>query len=1434
MMVFVGLQVFGQQGEPIDLISEDGSGFQIIEKDEDRIKIMNRVPAIRLIEEKTPRGFFRVIKAKGYRSSFRKGYPDLPLKTRLIEIPQGSQVKVEITGYDEKIIPLNRHGNYREIIPAQPSRSKQDEDNLPFFYNKQVYAHDRFITTEIVHFESVGIMRGTKLGRLEISPFQYNPVRNQLKVLKNIAFELIFSKQGSEKENVAGDADSNPYFKSLHQHVIKSKEDGVTDNSFIGSGLITYVIVSPPGYEQSLKPFVRWKRRKGFHVIEGYTDSIGHTRQEIRHFLKDLYEQPAPTPPTFVLLVGDVEQIPSWESRTGGSHVTDLYYGEYTDDLLPEVFYGRFPARDTAELNHMIDKTLAYEKYAFSDPAFLQEALMVAGDDESYEDTYANGHVNYGTTYYFNKANGFLTHAFLQDPPEGNQAVRDSIFQYIDKGVGFATYTAHCTAYGWTKPGFNLDDIPHLAEHGKTGLWVSNCCWSLKFDDPECFGEAAIRAPDKGAVGVIGATDETYWDEDYWWGVGLTDNITAHPTYESSGLGFYDRMFHTHGEDTSQWYITQGQMVTAGNLAVEASTSSLKNFYWEVYHLLGDPSLMPYLGEPSPLSVSMDPSELTLGMDSLTVHTDPYAYVAFSFEGKLYDAQMANGAGVVDLTFPMLHKPADAELIITAQNKQPYMQSFFVSPVDQPYLIPDEVSISDSDGYTNGSIDFGETIDLEVTLKNLSDSLAAYEVAGRLNTNDTSIRIKDHHQQFGVVDPMDTSDSTGTYHFDVPDDIKDQYRLKMNLDITGKDALDSSYLWHSDLAFIINAPSLRIGKLVVDDGPGGNDSLDPGETADLYLIVHNEGHAPVSPFQGMMATDNNKDYLSLKIQGDTLGFLGENDYDTLHFRIKADTTAPEGMPIYFDLKVSAGKNGQYKANASRRIILGKSPVYLINESDTVKTYYGWFYDSGGPDRDYQNGESQRMTFIPPSDNYTMVADFKSFGVESDYDSLRIYDGPVSDSALIGAYDDDSKPGMITAHDISRALTFEFFSDKSITKMGWKAEIVAIPRNEITFQINSGKSPLKGVQVIIAGDTVRTDSSGTASFILDKGTYQYSIFKQGFRSSYGSFYLSGDMDKKVELQKEFYDVTFVLYGKSHKTPLKGVVELNGVIDTTEQGSCTFRNIRGAQSNYFTVNALYHEADSGLFHVTGDTVITCLLKKRRYPITIFVEDEAEQTIDSVAVQIDTVRRYTDEDGLASFYLPAGSYKLHLNKAHYAPRQKRVIVDGKENWNIQLLSVYRVEIYVAGEPGNHPVSNARILLDTLNLQTDSTGVAQADMLPGNYDYEVEAQGYEIFHSSITITDDIRAAVLLLENKTDAGNPERIDFSIYPNPADGMIRLSGAAGHKHMNIGLYTSDGTLLFNRKYEKTEITLDLSDWPAGIYILRIGMADQHITRKLILK
>ena len=76
--------------------------------------------------------------------------------------------------------------------------------------------------------------------------------------------------------------------------------------------LHSYVIISDRIFENSLEPFINWKTKKGFHVTVGYTDEIGSSSNQIKNYLQNIYENPVnggPIP-SFVLLVGDTQQIP--------------------------------------------------------------------------------------------------------------------------------------------------------------------------------------------------------------------------------------------------------------------------------------------------------------------------------------------------------------------------------------------------------------------------------------------------------------------------------------------------------------------------------------------------------------------------------------------------------------------------------------------------------------------------------------------------------------------------------------------------------------------------------------------------------------------------------------------------------------------------------------------------------------------------------------------------------------------------------------------------------------------------------------------------------------------------------------------------------------------------------------------------------------------
>ena len=71
-----------------------------------------------------------------------------------------------------------------------------------------------------------------------------------------------------------------------------------------------------------------------------------------------------------------------------------------------------------------------------------------------------------------------------------------------------------------------------------------------------------------------------------------------------------------------------------------------------------------------------------------------------------------------------------------------------------------------------------------------------------------------------------------------------------------------------------------------------------------------------------------------------------------------------------------------------------------------------------------------------SSNAKLELAFIRFQTESGYDFVKVYDGPTSSSTLIGEYDGDSLPTLITSS--SHELFMSFTSDGSVTNPGFLA------------------------------------------------------------------------------------------------------------------------------------------------------------------------------------------------------------------------------------------------------------------------------------------------------------------------------------------------------------------------------------------------------------
>ncbi len=658
--------------------------FQVLETSPYKIMAKNSLDKIKINHIASSNGNYIELGLSGYSKIYDAGKPQLPVMSRLIEIPYGAEVVVKIISYTEQEITFSDLGIPNKIIPAQASVSKNlDTRYLPFAYDQSVYQTNGFTNTPLVRVETSGIMRGVQMGNLIVSPFQYNPVSNVLKVMNDLVFEVSFKHPDLAMTEMMKEKYYSPYFQSSLSDLINYKAPQNKD--VLTKYPIKYVIISPTSFQSTLQPFVRWKTKKGFKVVEQYY-STTPTAANIKIYLQGLYTNgtTADPAPTFVLLVGDVAQIPTYTGIANTAHKTDLYYCtmDGTSDYIPDMYYGRFSATTIAQLQPQIDKTLEYEQYLMPKATYLDTVVMIAGVDNGsapdggYSQVYGNGQINYGTTNYFNSAHGLYSYTYLW--PASNLATNDVLIRNeIGTGVSFANYTAHGSSSGWADPSFQTSDVASMHNNHKYCLMVGNCCQTNTFNDAECFGEALLRVANKGALGYIGASNYSYWDEDYYFGVGSRASIVEFPTYDANKLGAYDRMFHDHGEPLSSWFYTNDQMVYAGNLAVEASTSSMKKYYWEVYHLMGDPSVMTFFSVPDPMTVTyVNPQDI--GVTTLQVTTVPDAYVAISHNGTWLDAKLADASGIVNLSFPAFTTVDTADIVVTKQNKQPYIGKLYI------------------------------------------------------------------------------------------------------------------------------------------------------------------------------------------------------------------------------------------------------------------------------------------------------------------------------------------------------------------------------------------------------------------------------------------------------------------------------------------------------------------------------------------------------------------------------------------------------------------------------------------------------------------------------------------------------------------------------------------------------------------------------------
>ncbi len=337
------------------------------------------------------------------------GKPNLPSKIFAIAIPPGSVLTdvsfevddaIELTGtYD--IIPVNIP---RVIGKEDPDiyeiQKKEYEEN----YNL-IYKSDNPYPQAVGEFVRTAGLRKYNLVDVRITPIIYYPLSGKLFYYSEITVNVKYSfPEGFSSDNIMIDniVDRAEIADRLILNYDQAKSWYPTD---IGSReSYNYVIITSEDLTSHVTELEQWENNKGKNVKVVTTEWIDSSydgydlAEKMRNFLREKYPEEE-WGITDVCLIGDYDDVPMRRTaqNTGyGTPETDYYYaelslpdseswdadgdhnyGEDTDpiDFYSEVNVGRIPWSDPDTVEHICEKSVAYEEN--DDPSFKKNILLI-------------------------------------------------------------------------------------------------------------------------------------------------------------------------------------------------------------------------------------------------------------------------------------------------------------------------------------------------------------------------------------------------------------------------------------------------------------------------------------------------------------------------------------------------------------------------------------------------------------------------------------------------------------------------------------------------------------------------------------------------------------------------------------------------------------------------------------------------------------------------------------------------------------------------------------------------------------------------------------------------------------------------------------------------------------------------------------------------
>lgn len=811
------------------------------------------------------------------------GMPELLLAGKSIIIPENSQPTLSVVDADYQLVD-----NFK-LIPSKGVilRNTNPED-VPYQFGA-AYQRNAFQRESPVQLSGTFYMRDFHGVTIQVSPFDYNPVQQQLKCYRSLTLRVDFNAPFRVQQARKNCAEFNEVYQNFFLNYERSRYTTITESGEI-------LIITPAQFVDAMQPYVNWKIKNGYPTTMVTLEEVGNSNTAVKNYITTFYNEHNLA---FVLIVGDGNLFPYF---TKDGEVSDNFYTEIVgNDEVPDIILGKISAENATHVTTQVNKFIQYEENPAVTTHFDQFLGIASSEGPGEDNEYDYEHIR----NIDNKLQAF-TYTSGYELFEGSQGGLDAsgnptaanVSTAVNAGVGIITYCGHGSETSWGTTNFSNSHINNLTNYNMQPFIISTACLNGKYVNQTCFAEAWLRATKNGqstgAVSTVMSTMSQPWNPPM---VGQDEMIRL-----------------LTGAENTTVKRTFGGIVFNGLAKmheVYPTTSSQGLQTMRTWVIFGDPTLQVRTAVPQLLTVSHN-SQIFAGVTQLQVSSPVENAKVVLTKGNTILAQGFISGGSVMLNFNEVLIPTDTlHLLVSAFNYIPYQTDIPVIVNNEPYLTYIGHQIDNASGHPS----YNESVGVTMQLKNVG-GVASSDFSVVVTTDDSYVTMLQSTFGSTGLQPNESMSLSDAISFKVAPNVPYGHIAHFHIVMTA-----GEYVTEQDFSQLLYAPKLAIGNCGVDDSQAGetaNGRIDYGETVTLNIPLQNIGNAKAQ--FGFVSIENMNDVISFNSEmTQTIPFMAENATNMLNLSVTVNSNIQESAIAQFKLTYTAGF---YKAEKTFTMLIG--------------------------------------------------------------------------------------------------------------------------------------------------------------------------------------------------------------------------------------------------------------------------------------------------------------------------------------------------------------------------------------------------------------------------------------------------------------------------------------------------------------------------------